>query len=243
MMVLLPSLATVAPKLQRENTKYMKERIRDRKDPKHEDYMSALIQSGEDVPDVDFLVAQSMNLVIGNAEAVSNMFLSTIYLLLKHPDKLEHLKKEIRARFYLYEEITYESIQNLPWLNAVINEALRYATNGTSGLPRTSPGAVVDGHYIPRGVRVFFTCSSLIIIKLLNSFSSDSTVCKQAFSLRFILKGISKMPDPLVQSDGSPRTIPATIPYLIKISFQRVNPSAWAYAVVLVRKQGWYKGS
>lgn len=153
MMILLPSLATVAPKLQRENTKYMKERIQNRDNPKHEDYMSALIRSGEDVPDVDFLVAQSMNLVIGNAEAVSNMFLSTVYLLLEYPDKLKYLQKEIRARFYSYDEITYDSVQNLPWLNAVINEALRYATNGTSGLPRTSPGAVVDGHYIPKGVR------------------------------------------------------------------------------------------
>lgn len=153
MMALLPGLAAVAPKLQRENTKYMRERIQNRHKLAHEDYMSALIRTDQDVPDLDFLVAQSMNLVIGNAEAVSNMFTSSIYLLLVHPEKLGKLQQEVRGRFASYEEIKYDSVQGLAWLNAVINEALRYATNGTSGLPRISPGAVVDGHYIPKGVR------------------------------------------------------------------------------------------
>lgn len=159
--MLLPGLATVAPKLQRENTKYVKERIQNRDKLAREDYMSALIRKDAPVPDLDYLVAQSMTLVIGNAEAASNMFTSTIYLLLAHPDKLQKLQQEIRGRFTAYQEINYDSVQNLPWLNAVINEALRYATNGTSGLPRVSPGAVVDGHYIPKGVRHIPTVSSL----------------------------------------------------------------------------------
>lgn len=45
-----------------------------------------------------------------------------------------------------------EALQPLPYLHAVIEETLRLHTNGAFGLPRISPGATVDGHYIAKGV-------------------------------------------------------------------------------------------
>lgn len=143
----------VAPKLQRENTKYVKQRVLNRDSPPHEDFMTPLLKDSPS-PDVEFLVAQTMNLVIGNAEATSNVFTAGVHLLGANPDKMAKLKDVIRGRFASYDEIDYDTVQNIPWLNAVVNEGLRFATQGTSGLPRISPGAFVDGHYIPRGVNI-----------------------------------------------------------------------------------------
>ncbi|EXF86309.1 cytochrome P450 [Colletotrichum fioriniae PJ7] len=154
LLALSPSLATVAPKLQRINSKYINDRISIRDSLEHEDFMSSLIKDGGEPPEVDFLVAQSMNVVIGNAEATSNMFTVSVHFLGIHQEKLEKLKIDIRNRFASYEEIKSENVQNITWLNAVINEGLRLATQGTSGLPRISPGGFVDGHYIPKGYRV-----------------------------------------------------------------------------------------
>ncbi|KAK1659914.1 cytochrome P450 [Colletotrichum godetiae] len=154
LLALSPSLATVAPKLQHINSRYIDDRTRTSDSLEHEDFMSSLIRDGEEPPGVDFLVAQSMNVVIGNAEATSNMFTVSVHFLGMHRDKLEKLKTDIRGRFASYEEIKSDNVQNITWLNAVINEGLRLATQGTSGLPRISPGGFVDGHYIPKGYRV-----------------------------------------------------------------------------------------
>ncbi|KAF6814027.1 cytochrome P450 [Colletotrichum sojae] len=155
LLALSPGLAMVAPKLQRENTKYVKQRLLNRDSPPHEDFLTPLLKStSSSSEDVEFLVAQSMNLVIGNAEATSNVFTAGVHLLGANPDKMSKLKAVIRGRFASYEEIDYDTVQNIPWLNAVVSEGLRFATQGTSGLPRISPGAFVDGHYIPRGYRV-----------------------------------------------------------------------------------------
>ncbi|TLD11768.1 hypothetical protein PspLS_11644 [Pyricularia sp. CBS 133598] len=110
LIVMSPGLAKIAPKLQRINSEYISNRIRNRDKLAHEDFMSPLIPKEGQTPEVDYLVAQSLNIVI--------------------------------------------DVQNIVWLNAVVNEGLRLATQGTSGLPRISPGAIVDGHFVPKGYRV-----------------------------------------------------------------------------------------
>jgi cytochrome P450 len=39
-------------------------------------------------------------------------------------------------------------------LHACLEESLRILPSNNMGLPRYSPGAMVDGQYIPKGVRV-----------------------------------------------------------------------------------------
>jgi cytochrome P450 len=47
-----------------------------------------------------------------------------------------------------------DSTQSLPYLFAVIEEGLRIYPPVPSGLYRTSPGAMVDGHFVPAGSNV-----------------------------------------------------------------------------------------
>lgn len=48
--------------------------------------------------------------------------------------------------------ITGDSTVKLRYLSAVIEESMRIFAPISEGLPRKSPGAVIDGHYIPPGV-------------------------------------------------------------------------------------------
>ena len=68
---------------------------------------------------------------------------------------LEQVKQEIHESFSSYEEIESEKLRTLPWLNAGLAETLRLSASATHhSLPRLSPGGAVNGHYIPKGVRL-----------------------------------------------------------------------------------------
>lgn len=74
------------------------------------------------------------------------------WFLSQNPDKLEHLTKEIRSSFATYDEINATKAQQLPYLQAVVNEALRLFPPAGSGAPRISSGFEMHGRYIPAGV-------------------------------------------------------------------------------------------
>jgi cytochrome P450 len=71
--------------------------------------------------------------------------------------KLAELQKEIRSTFTNQEEIEISLLQMLPYLTAVIEEGLRIFPPTAFGLPRLSPGAMVDGNFVPNGV-----CSTIL---------------------------------------------------------------------------------
>ena len=80
---------------------------------------------------------------------------STIFYLLQELDCYRILVDEIRIKFGSYDEITPIALATgFPDLNACLEESLRLMPVNNTGLPRYSPGAVVDGHYIPKGTTV-----------------------------------------------------------------------------------------
>lgn len=75
-----------------------------------------------------------------------------MYYLLKTPRVMKKLKEEIQTRYESYDEIDSTSALQLPYLQAVISEALRIHPSGAHGFPRISPGAQIDGNWVPKGV-------------------------------------------------------------------------------------------
>jgi cytochrome P450 len=75
-------------------------------------------------------------------------------MLLKSPDKLQHLTKEVRDAFKNFEDITMTKLGQLQYLQACIEEGLRMYPPVPAGLPRVTPpgGATVCGRWIPSGV-------------------------------------------------------------------------------------------
>ena len=76
------------------------------------------------------------------------------FLLLTNVEALERVKREVRSAFSSEKEITLLSVNNLPYMLACINEALRLYPPIPSGLPRYTPsgGAVIAGHDVPEMV-------------------------------------------------------------------------------------------
>ena len=81
--------------------------------------------------------------------------LSTVtYFLNAHPRTKRRLTHEVRRAFRRSADIDGRTTAGLPYLDAVIAEGLRMLPPAAFGLPRTSPGATVDGHFVPAGTTV-----------------------------------------------------------------------------------------
>ncbi|KAL9063654.1 MAG: hypothetical protein Q9161_009355 [Pseudevernia consocians] len=118
------------------------------------DFLSELIvkvENGE--VDKEEMTAHVSTLVIAGGETTATFFASMTAFLLKTPEAYKKLIHEIRSSFGSYDDISVEKAQTLPYLQAVIAEGLRIHPPGSYGFPRLSPGAVVDGRWIPAGVR------------------------------------------------------------------------------------------
>lgn len=77
------------------------------------------------------------------------------YLLLKHDHVYKKLSDEIHSAFKNVDDITLNSVAQLPYLNACINETFRFYSPACNGLPRIVPkgGGYILGEYIPANVR------------------------------------------------------------------------------------------
>ncbi|KAI1186008.1 cytochrome P450 monooxygenase-like protein [Nemania serpens] len=100
------------------------------------------------------IMSQTSTLIIAGSETTATSLTGTTWFLLQNPSCMENLQKEIRSSFTSVDEITGDSTANLPYLHAVIEEGLRMFPPVPFALPRTSPGAEIDGHYIPKGTVV-----------------------------------------------------------------------------------------
>ncbi|KAL4778685.1 cytochrome P450 [Aspergillus varians] len=97
-------------------------------------------------------------LMLAGFHTTSHAICTAIWLVLSHPDVHDTLKGELRTAFKSADDISLDVLHKLPWLNAVITEALRIYPPVPLGGPRVSPGAYVDGVYVPAGVEI---CTSL----------------------------------------------------------------------------------
>lgn len=88
------------------------------------------------------------------SETTATTLSCATYYLLKYPEVLRKLQKEIRSTFSNYNEINAQSTASLRYLHAVCLEALRIYAPLPFALPRVVPegGDTVDGHYLPAGV-------------------------------------------------------------------------------------------
>ncbi|KAF7586374.1 hypothetical protein BBP40_009020 [Aspergillus hancockii] len=85
---------------------------------------------------------------IAGGETVAIFLAAATFYLLRNDAVYQKLKAEIREQFKTYAEITCATAQTLPYLQAVISEGLIYPP-GSQGFPRVSPGAAIDGIWVP----------------------------------------------------------------------------------------------
>jgi cytochrome P450 len=156
-LLLPPRVVLTVPTLLRMNREKVRERLSEHFNKQHNDYINFLLPSSskQQLPTEDWLTAQANVLIVAGFDPMTNLFSSTFYYLLRTPRALARLNEEIRGQFVSYTDIKAHGLQSLRYLHAVIEEALRIHTNAAFGQPRKSPGAMVDGVFIPKGVSVY----------------------------------------------------------------------------------------
>jgi cytochrome P450 len=141
----------------KENKAAFTERLENRDSSQHMDHFHELLPpDGAPITkkELDGLEMSCHHLVIAGFEPISTNFLCCIAFSLQDKECYRRLVEEIRGSFARYEDMTADSLLSLKYLHATIMEELRMAVIASSGLPRVSPGATIDGHYIQKGVEV-----------------------------------------------------------------------------------------
>ncbi|TGO60963.1 hypothetical protein BCON_0031g00410 [Botryotinia convoluta] len=150
-----PSVWLTMPRVLKINSQEVHSRIECRGKTEHLDYFEQLIPrdalAPQDQKQINHLKQIAGQLLVAGWEPMSNQFYSSIFFLLKVPSAYKSLVSEIRSNFKNYNEITPDSVANMKYLHACLQETFRIHQNTSDGLPRMSPGAIVDGNYIPRG--------------------------------------------------------------------------------------------
>ena len=131
-------------------------RIERRGSTEHVDLFDYVLPADQPVPtDRHELIhtgALAQQMVFANFGPMADWYYGTLLFLLEEPECLQNVSKEIRSQFESYHDIIPSALNSLPYLHACLEEVLRLLPSNNTGLPRISPGATVDGHYVPKGV-------------------------------------------------------------------------------------------
>ena len=130
------------------------------------DFMHHLLQNMDDEKGMsrDEINSTATFLILAGSDTSATTCTATTWFLLKNPRVLKRLQTEIRESFENYEDISVSSAARLPYLHAVIQEALRLHPNGPISVPRVvnRPDTIISGHLVPEGVRLL----TLLSLKL-----------------------------------------------------------------------------
>lgn len=102
----------------------------------------------------DELVSEAMILLAAGSGTVQTGLSGATYYLATNSVAMSKIRQEVRSAFSYSTEINDLTTQNLPYLQATIQETLRMFPPLPSRLPRVSPGTEIDGHFIPKGTIV-----------------------------------------------------------------------------------------
>ncbi|KAJ2726079.1 hypothetical protein GGI07_000862 [Coemansia sp. Benny D115] len=123
----------------------------------HTDILQKLIDSKDPVTGMALcgkpLVSEMVGVLIAGTDTTSNTLTWTTMHLMNHPEIYKRLCQDIRREFPdLSKPIRYEEAKtHLPYLTAVILEAMRLTPSVAGFLPRRTPpeGTTIKGHFIP----------------------------------------------------------------------------------------------
>lgn len=143
---------------QRRHTQYANDRINRRLDLGSErpDFMTAFMKNNVDFKIVsrDEILSTFGFIIVGGSETSATTLTGIFNHLSRRPEITSRLSKEIRDRFKEENDIVIGAIQDLPYLQAVLDEGLRMCNPIPGGLPREVPegGDTYAGVFLPGGV-------------------------------------------------------------------------------------------
>ncbi|KAI1458004.1 cytochrome P450 [Annulohypoxylon moriforme] len=129
-----------------------------RKELKDLDILSVALESG--IFTDENLVDQLMTFLAAGHETTATAMSWGIYMLCKNPEIQAKLRAEIRENLPPIDsdqQITSQDIDNLPYLNAVTNEVLRYYAPVPLTLREASVDTMIQGQKVPKGTAVMLS--------------------------------------------------------------------------------------
>ncbi|KIN07937.1 hypothetical protein OIDMADRAFT_99899 [Oidiodendron maius Zn] len=148
------------------------------------------------------MLHEAQSLLFGASDTVSNQMMLGVWHLLENPDYVRKLKEELYAAWPVLEDSpSFEELEKLPFLTAVVKESLRIGPGGIPGvLSRITPtkGLTISGSVIPKdtivGMSVYTIHNSELIFKDPKTFDPDRWLEADSESLEKWLVPFSKGP-------------------------------------------------
>lgn len=205
----------------------------------HRDMLSKLIEMQEQKPtevDNTIVISMATSNVFAGSDTTAVALRTMFYYLLKNPKCLRKLLDEIDSvvgEMDIDKPVTYEQANNMPYLQAVMNEALRIHPIGGQSLPRIVPegGLQVEGHLLPAGVRN----NSMAQVQNTPLIHDRQLSAAALMSLGVLNIYTGKMPKCSVPKDGwkAIRVIyvsrPVAVMYYLCMGFN--NCSTWVFGI------------
>ncbi|KAH7205981.1 cytochrome P450 [Fusarium oxysporum] len=121
------------------------------------DIISAAIRTGTFTE--DGLIDQAMTLLAAGHDTTGAAFTWGIYLLAKHPEAQDRLRREIRQRLppltqAIESPISSVNIDSMPYLQAVCSEILRFYAPVPQTLREAAHDTTILDQFIPKGTRI-----------------------------------------------------------------------------------------
>ncbi|KAK8023760.1 cytochrome P450 [Apiospora rasikravindrae] len=154
-----PAFVAGFSEVKRLNEQALASRIERRGKVDHLDHFEQFVPADGPLPDKKeqkHIEVITGHLVVAGYEPIASQVYGTIMFSALEPQCLDLLVQEIRGAFHTYDDIRPNKLASLQFLHAALMETLRFTVLQSSGQARVSPGAMVDGHYIPKGVNVSY---------------------------------------------------------------------------------------
>ncbi|KAH7041423.1 cytochrome P450 [Microdochium trichocladiopsis] len=102
------------------------------------------------------IAANAGILIIAGSETTATLLSGVTYYLMQDPEVLRKVTDEVRSSYQSEDEINFTSVNELTYMLACLNEALRCYPPVATGLPRVVPagGATISEHFVPEGTVV-----------------------------------------------------------------------------------------
>lgn len=126
-------------------------------DKNHPDFVSQILNNGLKQPLSQTEIVLNIALFISaGTDTTATTLTGWTYFVCTHADVYSRLIREIRGAFVSDNEIKWEKVRKLEYLEATIHEALRLFPPSAASQQRIVPpgGATIDGYYVPAGKTV-----------------------------------------------------------------------------------------
>jgi cytochrome P450 len=117
-------------------------------------YMMRALRDGQPGISEQDIMMNSGLLIGAGSETTSSVLTGFFFFAGMSPEKLKPLIEELRSTYKSDSDIDIVNTQHLLYLRACIDETLRVYPPSFETPPRESPGAMLEGNWIPRGVSV-----------------------------------------------------------------------------------------